>query len=62
MITPDDPGYEDAITIDNGYYNIRPKVVIVPDSIRDIQEAIRFTKQHKLGFAVKGGGHSAAGI
>lgn len=62
VLVPGDPGYEDALFIDNGYYNyIKPKAVVVPKSIRDIQKTILFAKKHKAKFAVKGGGHSAAG-
>jgi hypothetical protein len=62
VLVPGDEGYDEAVVIDNGYYNyIRPKAVVIPDSIRDIQETIKFAKKHKAKFTVKGGGHSAAG-
>ena len=53
--------YNQSIYIDNGSYQIEPRAIVLPWTISDIQETIRFSQKYNTSFSVKGGGHSARG-
>lgn len=55
------PGYEHAITIDNGRIHLKPGFIVIPASAADISLALEFARDHGVKFTVRGGGHSAAG-
>lgn len=61
VLIPGDPGYNESIAIDNAYFQKYPKIVVLPISVKDIKETLKFAKKHKAVVTVKGGGHSAAG-
>lgn len=61
ILQPGDPDYEAAIQIDNGRIQFRPRLIIFPATIEDVQLSMKFAIVENLPFSVKGGGHSAAG-
>ena len=61
VLQPGDPDYEAAIQIDNGRIQFRPRVIIYPAVIKDVQLGLKFAITQNLPLSIKGGGHSAAG-
>jgi FAD/FMN-containing dehydrogenase len=56
-----EPGYAEAVAIDNGRVTARPSMVVQPRSVDDVRRALAFARRHRLHATVKGGGHGAAG-
>ena len=50
------PGYEHAITIDNGRIHLKPGFIVIPASAADISLALEFARDHGVKFTVRGGG------
>lgn len=61
VLEPGDSQYEAATHIDNGRIQRRPRVIIRPTAVEDVALGLKFAIDHNVPFAVKGGGHSAAG-
>ena len=61
IITPADPGYDDARRVWNAMFDKRPAIVVRPTSVADVQAAVRFGRERGLEIAVRGGAHSAVG-
>ena len=61
IVTPKDPGYDEARKIWNGDIDRRPALILQCASVADVQAAIAFARQNGLRIAVKGGGHSLPG-
>jgi FAD/FMN-containing dehydrogenase len=61
VLTPDDPGYADAIRTWNGMVDKQPKMVVRPGSAADVAAAIRYATAEGLPLSVFGGGHHIAG-
>jgi FAD/FMN-containing dehydrogenase len=61
-ITPGDPGYDDARAVFNGMIHRHPAVIAQCETQADVARAIRFGRKHDLEIAVRGGGHSVAGM
>jgi hypothetical protein len=61
ILQPGDADYEAAIQIDNGRIAFRPRVIIFPATVKDVQLGLKFAIVQHLPLSVKGGGHSAAG-
>jgi FAD/FMN-containing dehydrogenase len=59
---PTDPGYDDARRAWNLATDQRPELVAIPETIADVQLAVRFAAEHDLAVAVQGTGHSATAI
>ena len=62
-LTLSDVGFGNATFIDNGGAGRlrQPALVVLAKCAEDIPVAMQYARANKLGFAVKGGGHSAAG-
>jgi FAD/FMN-containing dehydrogenase len=61
VITPDDPGYEEARRVWNGMVDRRPAVVMRCASTDDVVAAVAFGREHDLIVSVRGGAHSTPG-
>ncbi len=61
ILQPGDADYEAAIQIDNGRIQFRPRLIIFPAVVEDVQLGLKFAIAENLPLAIKGGGHSAAG-
>lgn len=61
VVQAGDAEYEEAIHIDNGRIQFKPRAIIFPAVMEDVRLGLKFAVTHNLPFSVKGGGHSAAG-
>jgi len=61
VLTPGDPGYENARRVWNGDVDRRPRAVARCAGMADVLEAVRFARERDLPAAVRGGGHAVAG-
>jgi FAD/FMN-containing dehydrogenase len=61
VLTPGDPGYEDARRVWNGNVDRRPRAVLRCADVADVREAVRFAHERDLPVSVRGGGHAVAG-
>jgi len=62
VLSPSDAAYEDARHVHNGLIDRRPALVVRCHGTADVQAAVRFAREHRLEIAVRGGGHSGAGL
>ncbi|MHC6628971.1 FAD-binding oxidoreductase [Streptomyces globosus] len=62
VFAPGDPGYDDARRIFNAMIDRRPAVIARCESVEDVVTAVRFARDLDLPVAVRGGGHSVAGM
>lgn len=62
VILPDESSYDDARTIFNAMIDRRPTVIAQCQTVDDVTRAIRFGRDNELEIAVRGGGHSVAGL
>ena len=62
VIVPDDDGYEAARAVWNGTVEARPALLAQCRNADDIVAAVNLTRDAGLAFAVRGGGHSVAGL
>lgn len=61
VITPDDPGYDQARTIFYGGFDLRPAAIARVADAEDVSQVISLARETGLELAVRSGGHSAAG-
>ena len=61
-VLPDDKQYETARAVWNGTVDARPAVIAQCRTVEDIVAAVTFTRDVGLPLAVRGGGHSVAGL
>ncbi len=61
LITPNDPGYDEARSTWNGLIDRRPALIARCLGSSDIVAALTFARERGLPLAVRGGGHSVAG-
>ena len=62
VVTPHDPGYAAVPPPYNAMYPGRPVLVIRPTGTADVIDAVHFARNNGLLVAVRGGGHSVAGL
>jgi FAD/FMN-containing dehydrogenase len=61
LVTPTDPGYDEARRTWNAMVDKRPALVTRPRGTADVVAAVRFAREHDLEIAVRCGGHAASG-
>jgi hypothetical protein len=62
LIRPGEEGYEEARRLWNGAIDRRPGLIARCAGTDDVIEAVRFARERDLPVAVRGGGHSIAGL
>src|SRR5215510_16326712 len=62
LITPGDPGYDQARAVYNGMIDKHPAAIARCRDTADVIACVRFARAHGAEIAVRGGGHSAAGL
>jgi FAD/FMN-containing dehydrogenase len=61
VLTPDDPGYDDARKIWNSMIDRRPALIVRCAGAADVRKAVDFARDNDMLLAVRGGGHNIAG-
>lgn len=61
LITPEDPGYDDARRVWNADIDRRPALIVRCASAQDVAAAVTFAVDEGLEIAVRGGAHSMSG-
>ena len=62
VITPDDPGYDEARTVYNAMIDKRPALIVQCVDVADVIAGVKFGGEHDLAICVRGGSHNAAGL
>nr|WP_179809714.1 FAD-binding oxidoreductase [Nocardiopsis sinuspersici] len=62
VLIPTDGGFEDARTVFNAMADMRPGVIAQCATVDDVRRALAFAREEDLEIAVRGGGHSVAGM
>jgi FAD/FMN-containing dehydrogenase len=62
VLTPDDPGYVTVRPPYNAMYPGQPAIVVQATGTADVIDAVNFGRAQNLSVAVRGGGHSVAGL
>ncbi len=62
VVTPEDPGYDQARAVYNAMHDRRPAAVVRCADAADVIASIRFAREHGLDLAVRGGSHSVPGF
>src|SRR6187200_871707 len=61
LITPPDPGYDEARRIWNGMFDMHPLAIVRALGAVDVVTVVDFARETGATLAVRGGGHSSAG-
>ena len=61
LIQPDDPDYNDARKIWNGYIDKHPALIAQCSGTADVIDAVKFARKNSIEVSVRGGGHNVAG-
>ncbi len=62
VTTQNDPDYDRLRTLWNGMIDRRPALIVSCTSVADVSAALETARAHNLLVAVRGGGHSVAGL
>jgi len=62
LITPGDPGYDEARKVYNAMHDRRPALVVRCVDAGDVIAAVNFAREHGGDLSVRGGSHSAPGF
>jgi FAD/FMN-containing dehydrogenase len=62
VLTPEDPGYDAVRPAYNAMHPSHPALVVQASGTADVVSAVNFARDHALLLAVRGGGHSVAGL
>ena len=62
ILRPSDAGYDEARRVWNGMIDRRPGLIVRCHGVDDVVGAVRFARTNGITVAVRGGGHSAAGL
>jgi hypothetical protein len=62
LILPGDPEYDQARAVYNGMIDKQPAAIARCRDVADVITCVRFAREHGVEIAVRGGGHSAAGL
>src|SRR5689334_24863600 len=62
LITPGDPGYDQARAVYNAMIDKRPAAIARCRDVADVITCVRFAREHGTEITVRGGGHSVAGF
>jgi FAD/FMN-containing dehydrogenase len=61
ILSPADADYETARRVFNGMMDRRPKMIIRPSGIADVDRCVAYARDHGLPLSIRGGGHNVAG-
>jgi len=61
VITPGDPGYDQARAVFDGGIDRRPAVIVRPDDASEVAHVVALARETGLELAIRSGGHSSAG-
>ncbi len=62
VISPEDPGYDQARAVYNAMIDRRPTLVARCNTVNDVQTALEASRRAGLDIAVRGGGHNGPGF
>jgi FAD/FMN-containing dehydrogenase len=62
VLTPSDSGYGDIREVFNAMHLGKPDLVVSASGTADVVDAVNFARDHGMAVAVRGGGHSIAGL
>lgn len=61
LVTPGEPGYDDARRVWNGDIDRRPALIVRSAGVADIRDGLAFSRRHGLVVSIRGGGHNVSG-
>ena len=62
VVTPEDPGYDEARRVWNADVDRRPAVIVYCATTEDVARAVSFARDVPLEMSVRGGAHSTSGM
>ncbi len=62
LVTPADPGYDEARAVYNAMIDRRPAALALCQGPGDVAACVRFAAEHGVDLAIRGGGHNAGGL
>ncbi len=61
VLTPGEPGYDEARSIWNALIDRRPALIVQCSGAADVVDAVNFAREQGLDLSIKAGGHNVAG-